>query len=87
MAAIIFDMTGNWIEPLMCEDILAPERKAIMQIVYFGSVENLADPDGKMSFLKTASMIDRYEFFRDKPTFHVVEDPACAVKYELDPDM
>ena len=56
-------------------------------MVYFGSVENLADPDGNMSFLKTASMIDRYEFFRDKPTFHVVEDPACAVKYDLDPDM
>ena len=79
MAAIIFDMSGNWIEPLMCDDIMAAERKAQMQVVYFGSIESLADgPNGHMAFLKSASMIDRYEFFRDKPTFHVVEDPACA---------
>ena len=56
-----------------------------MQLIYFGSVESLADPDGEMKFLKTASMIDRYEFFYDKPTFNVVEDPECATKHGLDP--
>ena len=65
---------------------MADGRKSFWQVVYFGSTDSLADPDVKMAFLKSASMIDRYEFFREKPTFHVVEDPECAKKYGLDPE-
>ena len=85
MAGIVFDMTGSWLEEIKCDEIMSPERFAPMQLVYFGSLESLADPDGDMKFLKSASMIDRYEFFYDKPTFHVNTEPDCAAKYELDP--
>ena len=85
MAGIVFDMSGNWMEIIQCDDIMGADRYSSMQLIYFGTVESLADPDGEMKFLKTASMIDRYEFFYDKPSFHVNEDPACATKYGLDP--
>ena len=85
MAGIVFDMTGSWIEVIECDAIMSPDRMAPMQLVYFGQLESLADPDGDMKFLKSASMIDRYEFFYDKPTFHVNTDNECAVKYGLDP--
>ena len=56
-----------------------------MELIYFGSFDSLADPDGDMRHLKSASMIDRYQFLYDKPSFHVVTDPTCATEYGLDP--
>ena len=55
-----------------------------MEIVYFGSLDSLDEPDGDLMFLKSASMIDRYEFFQDRPAFYVNNDPACAAEYDLD---
>lgn len=90
MAAIVFDMSGNWIERIECDEIMKEDEQGRyqvgMELVYFGSLESLADPDGEMRFLKHASMIDRYEFFAEKPHFYVVPEPECAIKHDLDPE-
>ena len=78
MAGIIFDLSGNWIEHMQCDEIMMQDRMSPWQLIYFGSLESLADPDGEMRFLKSVSMIDRYEFFIEKPSFHVIDDPLCT---------
>ena len=86
MAGIIFDMSGNWIEQMKCDEIMLADRMSPLQLIYFGSLDSLADPSGEMRFLKSASMIDRYEYLIEKPSFHIIEDPSCADKYGLDPE-
>ena len=58
MAGIIFDLSGNWIEHMQCDEIMMQDRMSPWQLIYFGSLESLADPDGEMRFLKSVSMID-----------------------------
>ena len=46
MAGIIFDLSGNWIEAMQCDQIMLPDRMSPFQLIYFGATETLAEPDG-----------------------------------------
>ena len=59
-------LTGDWIQPIECENILAAGTKTQWELVYFGKAESLAHPDtGSTQLyeeLKRAAIVERFEF-------------------------
>ena len=41
---IVMFLTGDWIKPIICDDILSSSTNTQWEMVYFGKAESLADP-------------------------------------------
>ena len=100
--ATVLELTGKFVTKIECDGIMeqseeeeTPGFDPELELVYFGTLENLDDPlevkaSGEhtvVDTLKLVSMVERYEYLDEYPSteFYVVEDPACATKYGLDP--
>ena len=79
-------LTGDWIKPIKCDDILSPSTKTQWELVYFGNADSLADPaTGSTELfeeLKRAAITERYSF-NDEVQFFSNTDVDCASKHGL----
>ena len=85
IALAVRELTGDWVNTISCEDILAPERYHYDQIVYFGQPSDLEE-GGKAFNLNWASMMDRYTFDEQRVGFFYNSDKECKEKKGLDKD-
>ena len=84
-AAVIKDLTGDWIYTVECDDIYNPDRWYYNEVVFFGDQEDLQS-GGVAEFLNTISMHDRYSF-NDQPVGFLFNfQPECRQKMNLDKD-
>ena len=84
-AAIVRELTGDWVNPMSCDKIQSPDRFYYDEVVYFGSLSELEE-GGKVDGMNKASMIDRYQFDEGRVGFFHNEDEKCRKERNLQED-
>ena len=84
-AEIVRELTGDWVHPIKCDDIQGENRWYFDEVVYLGAKKDFAE-DGPLSFLNTASMVDRYSYDEQRVGFFYNEDKECRRLRDLDVD-
>ena len=85
LAAIVAELTGEFVIPTKCDDIQHQNRMEYDEIIYFGAKADL-EKDGKAAALSYVSMIDKYMYNNDRYAAKYIEDPECRLKRQLDPE-
>ena len=84
-AAIVRELTGEWVLPIECQKIQSETRFFYDEVVYFGPADELKE-GGRVHSLNDASMIDKYKFDIQRTGFFYNEDPECRKERELEGD-
>ena len=82
-AAIVRELTGDWISDIACDDIHSKNRRTFDEVIYFGPKKDL-EKDGTAELLNHMSMLDRYSFSEQRVAFYVNEDPECREEFQLE---
>ena len=84
-AAIVRELTGDWVLPIECEKIQDEKRFFYDEVVYFGPADELKE-GGRVAQLNETSLIDKYKFDVQRSGFFYNEDPECRKARDLDGD-